>query len=124
MHPVATIAACALALAGPAVAWLTTGIRRDSAAIRASLLREKPPGTPLAEVERWLAKNKRLRYDKWDTGFMKHVPPKPEIVGVKTIRADLGQYSSPLPTSVEAFWSFNERGELIDVRVRKSVDGV
>lgn len=56
------IAACALVVVGLAVVWLFTGIGREPEAIRASLLREQPVGTPMAEIERWLTKDKRLRY--------------------------------------------------------------
>jgi hypothetical protein len=98
-------------------------LKKDPQAIREELLREKPIGTSMSEVERWLAKEKKLEFKKVKTGFLKQDVVPVVVVGAKSINAKLGEYRSPLLTTVVAYWGFSDRGDLIDVWVWKTTDG-
>jgi hypothetical protein len=118
---------CIVAIAGIGVICATlfsSSMRKDPSTIEQALLREKPLGTQMAEIERWLAHDKKLAPTASNVGFLRQHPPPSRVVGVKSIKAKLGEYFSfpLLRTSVVAFWGFNERGELIEVWVWKTID--
>jgi hypothetical protein len=96
-------------------------IRKPADEIRSALLREKPLGTQIEEVQRWLATEKGLNVKKAETGYF---TPRGQTVGLRSLSTSLGEYLSygVLATSVEAFWAFDQSGALVDVWVRKSVD--
>lgn len=105
-------------------------LRRDEDGIRQSLLKEKPLGTPMKEVEEWVKtrgwKDVKVSYTR---GFFRSARFTKDYatIGVKGITVTLGEYVSPpvgFATTVEASWGFNEKGELIDVWVHKSTDGL
>jgi len=98
-------------------------LKKDPQVIRGELLREKPLGTSMVEIERWLTKEKKLELKKTNTGFLKQDVVPTVVVGAKSINAKLGEYRSPLLTTVVAYWGFNDRGDLIDVWVWKTTDG-
>ena len=48
--------------------------------------------------------------------------PEIQIIGVKALDVFLGEYNAPFSTSVRAYLVFDEKDELIEVRLRKYVD--
>ena len=124
MHTMIKIGMIGVACCGVIAALLLgSPLKKDPQAIREELLREKPVGTSMGEIERWLTKDKKLEFTKVKTGFLKQDVVPTVVVGVKSIHAKLGEYRSPLLTTVVAYWGFNERGDLIDVWVWKTTDG-
>ncbi len=73
----------------------------------------------MSEIERWLTEEKKLKFTKVRTGFLKMDVVPTAVVGVKSIHVPLGEYRSPMTTTVVAYWGFNERDELTDVWVWK-----
>jgi hypothetical protein len=98
-------------------------LRKAAPEIRESLLREKPIGTSISEIEKWLSAEKKLPAKKGNTGYY---TDRGQVIGKRAIYVLLGEYRSYglLATSVEAFWGFDESGALVDVWVRKSVDSL
>jgi hypothetical protein len=119
--PTFLVAAIALVLLGACT--VSNHLRRPVSEIRESLLREKPIGTAIAEIESWLTAEKKLSAKKGMTGYF---TDKGQVVGVRSVSVLLGEYRSYgiLPTSVEAFWGFDANGALVDLWVRKSVDSL
>lgn len=99
-------------------------IRKSDLEITQALLREKPMGTKRSEIERWLVQDKKLKPTSSPVGFYRTNPTPSRTVGAKSVHARLGEYLSfpPLDTVVEAYWGFDDKDELIDVWVVKSVD--
>lgn len=104
-------------------------LRQDEGKIRESFLLEKPLGTSMQDVELW------IRSKSWtnvkvsrSAGFFRdgNFPKGQSTVGVRSITAHCGSYISAstvgLNTDVVGSWGFNERGELIEVWIEKSVD--
>ncbi len=114
-----------LVLVGSAEA-ASIGLRRSEAAIRDAIFKLTPLGSPSSVV---LAVIKKERWDSQGldsrSGFLKQeAGKKTEIVGVASIRANLGHHwTFPfLTTDVSAFWAFDKEGRLIDVWIWKTVD--
>jgi hypothetical protein len=60
-----------------------------------------------------------------DVGFYDQRPRPARTVGVKHIRADLGDYRDlPFQKNVTVFWAFDERRRLTDVWVWKTSNGL
>ncbi|MCM2275790.1 MAG: hypothetical protein NDI75_13460 [Candidatus Didemnitutus sp.] len=96
---------------------------RSEAAIEKSLLAATPLGSSTREVIHSLEK-KGVTAHLDSVGVYKQKAGAPDqVVGVKSIRVFLGEYRSPLVTSVSAFFAFDAEGKLIDVWVWKTVDG-
>jgi len=47
-----------------------------------------------------------------------------KTIGTKSIRVTIGHYLNPFETSVLVFWGFDEEGILIDLDIRKDMDGI
>ena len=101
-------------------------LRRSPEQIRASLLRDCPPGTDMEAVRSFLDQ-RGWRDQHYEEGRGFFDPDAPGVaVGAQSLHADLGQYYElvpPLPTCVEAFYAFDANGRLIEIRVRKTMDG-
>ena len=107
-----------------ATSLLANPMKKAPSEIEQTLLREKPLRTTRAEIERWLIHDKKLTPVSSHVGFLRQDPPPSRVVGVKSIKAKLGDYwSFPfLRTSVVAYWGFNEKDELVEVWVWKTTD--
>lgn len=86
-------------------------LRRDEGAIRHSFLLEKPLGTPMKEIERW------IKSRSW-TDIKKTASAETTL-----LTARCGSYISSstagFPINVVGNWKFNHRGELSEVWVEK-----
>jgi hypothetical protein len=104
----------------------SNSLRRSPEQIRASLLRDCPPGTDMEAVRSFLDQ-RGWRDQHYDEGRGFSNPDAPAVaIGAQSLHADLGRYYElipPLPTWVEAFYGFDANGRLIDIRVRKTMDG-
>lgn len=49
---------------------------------------------------------------------------KIRIVGVKAMRVELGEYYGPFDTAVFAYLAFDENDELVEVAIRRDIDGI
>ena len=113
------------------VAFVTTGasmnlsLRKNADELRMHLMREQPIGSPISAVENWIKKAGWKYAVSPTAGFLKQEDRKNSVVGVSSIKADLGEYwRFPfLTTSVVAYWGFGPDGKLIDVWVWKTTDG-
>ena len=80
------------------------------------------PDAVLAVVthEGWKSRGYETKF-----GFLKQGSGKPEVVGVSSIQASLGDYFvfPFLSTNVSAFWGFDANHRLIDVWIWKTTDG-
>ena len=90
------------------------------------MLEKTPIGMEMSEVEK-IAKGLGGRTTVSTTaGFDKQDPSDHRIIGVKSIRTDVGDYWAippiPFPTSVTYEWGFDENGKLIDIWVWKTTD--
>jgi len=116
--------------------------------IRARLIADIPIGTSMEEVESYVKKKKwKIRYFSEKSGFIdqrKNYNPEQYscrtggngklkhnmfgyddcIVGDKNMRTELGEYGIIFITSVTVFWGFNEKYELVDILVEKTVDAL
>jgi hypothetical protein len=117
----------ALAFAMP-LGSLFFGLRRSEEKIKPSLLELAPlgsnPDTVLAVVKHQGWKTDGYRAN---TGFYKQEPKtKPEVVGVSSVQASLGDfYTFPFgSTNVSAFWGFDKDRRLIEIWVWKTTDSI
>src|SRR5687767_5179947 len=93
------------------------------------LLRQTPVGTDTADVRAFLAGRSWLDASHRGTrGVFRDPPGGPQtVIGASSLRADLGNYRSPVflfvfKISTEAFYAFDAAGHLVDVHVRKTTD--
>lgn len=108
------------------VSGCSPGLLRSPERIEASLLRLTPLGSSpeavleVAQREGW----KHVRSVP-NAGFSKQAYPKSETIGVSSIRASLGDYTSgPLmTTNATAYWGFDKERRLIAIWVWKTIDG-
>jgi hypothetical protein len=125
MRTISVVIAFAVAGFGAVgVLYWSNPLRQSGDLIREGLLRSKPIGTPISEVERWLAQEKKLHFARRNAGYRRSYPPPPTVVGVKSIEVNLGEYRTVFVTSVEVYWGFDSKDELIDVWVRKTTDAL
>jgi hypothetical protein len=105
-------------------------LRRSESSIRASLLKQTPLGSTLDEVRAFIERKGWLETNYiGSTGFHKQEGKGDSIVGVTSIRGELGHYRElpkpwPFETDVTAFWGFDKDGRLIDVWVWKTMDSL
>jgi hypothetical protein len=110
-----------ITVAGCAVWVISNPLLRSEASIEAALLRTLPLGSSIDDVVRAL-RTRGVDVKVLPTGVYKQKnPAKPEVVGVSSIRMELG---TALGTHVTAFWAFDDNGKLIDVWVWKTSDGL
>lgn len=100
-------------------------VRQSDGAIRLQLIRLTPVGTDIHQVYQFL--DSRLHRDSRVIGGP--MEPRPFSTG---LAAELGHYHelrSPseglfmFPTVVKAFWEFDERHRLSDIRVQRFIRG-
>ena len=103
---------------GHPVFWLPEGI------IASYLKRQTPLGTPRPSVVGWL-KTHVARAKP----FMADVPvpansvsPPSRVGGASFVTAEIASYRFPFATSVEAFYMFDDRENLTDISVRRTID--
>jgi hypothetical protein len=94
-----------------------------AANIRALLLQKTPLGTSSTDVRAFADKHGWLvRNYVWSTGFLKLESGKPDqVIGVTSIEGNLGDF---LDMNVTAYWEFDGRNRLIDIRVWKTYDAL
>jgi hypothetical protein len=96
-------------------------LRRSDASVRAYLLRQVPPGSSIdtlravAQHEDWKIENTWSRGPHSGWGG---------IDGATVAWIYLGGYWSALRTDLDSFWAFDDRGKLIDVRLRRMTDAI
>lgn len=105
---------------------LSNPLRKSPEKLRLEMLKKTPIGMQLDEVEKIARTMGEHTTVSLTTGFPKQEIGDKRIVGVKSIRTDIGDYWAipPLPmiTSVTYFWGFDENGKLIDIWVWKTTD--
>jgi len=101
---------------------LTNPLRQSEEQIREDILAHTPIGSSVEEVIRVIEGNEdwdwigRVDQVGFPTGTGSHI-------GEQSIHVFKGQYGSVFMTNVSVFWGFDENLDLIDIRVRKTVDG-
>jgi hypothetical protein len=110
------------------LAVLSNPLRRSPDTLRSKMLEKTPLGMEMNEVEK-IAKELGGRTDVSTTaGFDKQDSSDHRVIGVKSIRTDIGDYWAvppiPISTSVTYFWGFDENGKLIDIWVWKTTDSL
>jgi hypothetical protein len=105
------------------LAWyVPLNLLRSPSGIRATLLAVTPIGSNAALVQSVLSQQ-GIQGRFQNTGFLKQESGEtPKIIGVSSIRAELGYYYLPLRTDVTAFWGFDASGALTDIWVWKTID--
>jgi hypothetical protein len=116
----------AIAIAAIAVVVLSNPLRRSPEKLRLEMLKKTPVGTQLEEVEKIARTMGGHTTISLTAGFHKQESEDDRVVGVKSIRTDVGDYWGipfiPIRTSVTYFWGFDENGKLIDIWVWKTID--
>lgn len=94
--------------------------------MRADLLERAPLGSDISEVRSLVREEQwRVAYDNESHGFLDQRVNPPQVVGAKSIRAELGSYQGlPWRVSVTVFWGFDRDSKLIDVWVWKTHDAL
>ena len=101
-------------------------LRLPDIVIKDYLLSELPLGTNIKVVEQFVREKEwKLAYVSRTTGYIDQQSPTNKVVGEMSIRAELGSYQGlPFETSVTVFWGFDKKGNLIDMWVWKTRDGI
>lgn len=94
---------------------------RDPQTIRSSLLIEVPIGSSFESVKRFISSTDyEVREISKEKG---HYTSNHESIGDALIRVWMGGYQSIFShTDITAFFVFDEKGELIEIDVRKDID--
>ena len=98
---------------------------KSKAEIVEDILDLVPLGSDMGDVISILQQNgHEIAWVNYENGFNDHGLRPPEIIGKKSIRAELGEYREVVffKTSVTAFFAFDESDNLIDVKVYKNTD--
>jgi hypothetical protein len=100
---------------------LLNPLRRSDASVHAYLLQQVPAGSTLEALQR-VAKREGWRINNtWSRG------PHSDwggIDGATVAWIYLGGYWNLFRTDLDSFWAFDERGKLIDVRIRRMTDAL
>jgi hypothetical protein len=101
-------------------------LRHGEKFIEKSLLEETPLGASFEVVASKLTKHYGKIEKNPNAGFLCQDRPGSSLVGVKSIRVELGDYYHfPIgTTSVTAFWGFDKDGKLIKIWVWKTADSL
>lgn len=113
---------------------LSNPLRRSQNYIKNDILKITPIGTKMEDVIN-IIKDKRqweIDYISYDHGYNRPGKPDPSdialgretIVGEKSIRVFVGEYTNVFTTSVTVFWGFDDNSRLIDVYVWKDTDSL
>ena len=115
------IAAFGLVIIAIAAWFYSHSLFRSETRIRASLLKQMPLGSSSADVHEFVDKHGWLvRNYIGNTGFVKQeAGATSEVIGVTSIRGNLGDYWL---MNVTAFWGFDSSNQLVDVWVWKTYD--
>ncbi|MFD0959133.1 hypothetical protein [Paenibacillus chungangensis] len=111
-------------------ALLIAGIRlvfnpltRSEDTIRQKMLSQFPVGTHMDDIIQF-ANHKKDWSDVKISYINGYSIDRGEEVGKKRISVHIGEYQIFFVTDVEVFFGFNENSELIDIRVRKTIDSL
>ena len=101
-------------------------LRKSEQNLQAYVLSITPIGTQYDEAQELIrAKDWQITMLSEKSGFL-HQGSKPWVeVGSKYVRASLGDYRGfPFEVNVTVYWGFSESGELIDIWVWKTSNGL
>ena len=105
------------------IAILSNPLRRSEEKIRAMVLKEIPVGTKIDDAIE-IINNTRWKIDRISEGYGYEKNINETQVYNKQMTVHLGSYRNVFVTDVVVFLRFSEKGDLIDVTVRKDVDGL
>ena len=101
-------------------------LRKSERNLQAYVLDITPIGTHYDEAQEIIrAKDWKITMSSEKSGFL-HRGSKPRVeVGSMYVRASLGDYRGfPFEVNVTVYWGFSESGELIDIWVWKTSNGL
>jgi len=101
-------------------------LRKSESNLRIYVLQYTPIGSRIEEVQKTIeSKRWTVTNANNDSGFL-HQGKNPFVeVGDRFIRASLGDYRGfPFEVNVTVFWGFTEAGELLDIWVWKTSNGL
>lgn len=102
----------------------TWSLRQSDESLRRKLLGEVPLGSKIGDVTAMLDQHGWKDHDFRDNGFLDQRVPGHNVVGTKSIRAELGHYRLLISrVYVTVFFGFDDQDRLIDVWVWKQTDG-
>ncbi|MCL2672288.1 MAG: hypothetical protein FWF10_09690 [Clostridiales bacterium] len=105
-------------------------LRKSNEDIREDLIEITPLGMNMEDVLKVIEGNRKWELewarDNYGYGISPDGPGEghAESVGVKSIRACIGEYGFIFRTYVVVYWGFDEDSKLIDIAVRKDVDAL
>ena len=97
---------------------------RDSKSVETYLLAKTPLGSSEEQVLTYLRQAGLDPKSPWRGDIPAGSYPPTSIGGKSYVDAVVGRYSMPFTTSVEAFYIFDSKRRLVDVRVRKTTDAL
>lgn len=105
---------------------VTNPLRWPEPLLRSYVLYNTPIDSKFDKVERIIKKkNWEIAYTDKSKGFWDQRSSSNKKTGVMSIRASLGDYQGiPFVCNVTVFWGFNAEGNLIDIWVWKTWDGI
>ncbi len=100
-------------------------LRKSEADIKTTILESTPIGMDIDDALSVIENN------GWTTAGINHsrgvssaeIQHLNENVGSKSIKADIGRYTTFFETKVSAWWAFDDDSKLVDVFVRKDIHG-
>ncbi len=104
-------------------------LTRSEEVIRDKLLQQTPLGSSMEDILQFVKKEAlEVRYINYEHGFRYQGVGPTKYVGEKSMRVYFGYYRTInnvyLVTDVTVFYGFNDKEELIDIWVWKTVDGL
>ena len=114
---------------------MSNPLRWSNEHIRANMLKLTPIGTSMEDVIKVIESNEKWKIRSIrDNGYLLvgNIPAFPSsfyehkhpIIGVKSIRAYLGEYRMIFAVGVSVFYGFDEDSKLIDIAVLKEGDSL
>ena len=123
-------------LCGLAVLCLTYGIkfaanplRRSNNGIHSWLLKKIPRGSSeshfltIAKAEGWEVSENGWHGPVMDIKGWGGFDPDTPLYGHTYYHAHLGHYFSGLRVDISTIWAFDDKGNFVDVRIRREIDG-
>ena len=98
-------------------------LRLPELVIKNKILKETPIGSDYVDVEKFVKEKGWYNYNYVGNGGFWNQDTD-EVIGVRSIKGDLGEYPTLFDTYVTACWAFDEKDRLIDVWVWKSIDSL
>lgn len=123
---------------------LVVPISRPNDSVRSYVIRKMPMGTSWDDVLE-IIDDKGWKVEQTDTKhglciydgagstsfatedelkYREKAPSESRIVGVKAMFVELGEFYGPFHTAVFAYLAFDENDELIEVTIRRDIDGI